>query len=82
MIDYPFVQEARPCVSVACYLACEDTALRARLFLWHSLGLNGHFVGDGQSPDPATKEGVEEHLTGNVPLASIPSHRFNELDIR
>ncbi len=69
-------------MSVARYIACEDTALNARLFLWHSLGLNGHIVGDGWATNPETGQRMEEHLTGNVPLASVPGHRSIDLDVR
>lgn len=68
-------------MSVRRYLACEDTVANARLFLWHSLRLNQHFVGDGWTIDPELKARVEEHLTGNVPLSSIPGHRIVNLDL-
>ena len=69
-------------MSVARYIACEDTALNARLFLWDSLGLNGYAVGDGWATNPETGQRMEEHLTGNVPLASVPGHRSIDLDVR
>ncbi|KNY24290.1 hypothetical protein [Methylobacterium sp. ARG-1] len=68
-------------LSAARYLAGPDTALNARLFLWHALGLNQYFVGDGWSTDPLTMERVEEYLTGNVPLATVAEHRLIDLHV-
>lgn len=68
-------------MSVARYLTCQDTALNARLFLWHALGLNQLFVGDGWATDPLTGGRVEEYLTGNVPLASVADHYLIDLHV-
>ncbi|MGU3539673.1 hypothetical protein [Methylobacterium sp. A54F] len=68
-------------MSVARYEACSDTAANARVFLWHTLGLNQHFTGDGWATDPLTRERVEEYLTANVPLAEIAGHRVIALDV-
>lgn len=68
-------------MSVARYLTCPDTALNARLFLWHALGLNQLFAGDGWATDPLTQQRVEEYLTGNVPLASVAGHRVIDLHV-
>jgi len=68
-------------MSVARYTTCPDTAANARLFLWHSLGLNQLFVGDGWATDPLTGKRVEEYLTANIPLAAVAGHRVIELHV-
>lgn len=68
-------------VGVTRYATCADTAISARLFLWHALGLNQHFVGDGWATDPLTGERVEEYLTANVPLATVAEHRSIDLRV-
>ena len=68
-------------MSVARYETCADTAENARLFLWHTLGLNQHFKGDGWATDPLTGERVKEYLTANVPLSEIVGHRVIALDV-
>ena len=68
-------------LTVERYLSCADTVTNARLFLWHSLGANEHFVGDGWATDPDTKEQVEEYLTQNVPVARIPGRQFIDLEV-
>jgi hypothetical protein len=68
-------------VSAARYLAGPDTALNARLLLWHALGLNQYFVGDGWATDPLTRERVEEYLTGDIPLATVAEHRLIDLHV-
>lgn len=68
-------------MSLSRYRDCPDTALNARLFLWHSLGLNGQFVGDGWTRDERTGGRVEEFLTGNVSLAELPDHRVIDLHV-
>ncbi|TXN17264.1 hypothetical protein FV219_00485 [Methylobacterium sp. WL122] len=69
-------------MSVAQYIHCPDTAANARLFLWHTLGLNQHFVGDGWATDPLTKDKrIEEYLTANVPLATVAGHQLIDLRI-
>lgn len=69
-------------MSVTRYETCLDTAANARLFLWHTLGLNHHFTGDGWATDPLTGVRIEEYLTANVPLAEIPGHRVIALDVQ
>jgi len=66
-------------MSIERYRDCEDTKVNARLFLWHSLGLNQHFKGDGWAVDPLTGARVQEYLTANVMLAGIPEHRLIDL---
>lgn len=61
------------------YLAASDTAQNARLFLWHSVGLNDQYTGDGWTS--GTEARVDEYLTLNVPLAEIPGHRVIDLPI-
>ena len=69
-----------PChMNVERYLTCKNTAANARLFLWHSLGLNQHFVGDGWATDPKTKQRAEEYLTANVSLARVQGCRWTDL---
>lgn len=68
-------------MGLARYAASDDTAENARLFLWHTLGLNQHFKGDGWATDPLTGERVEEYLTANVPLRGIVGHRVIALDV-
>lgn len=68
-------------LGVTRYATCEDTAINARLFLWHALGLNQHFAGDGWATDPLTGERVEEYLTANVPLATVEEHQFIDLRV-
>lgn len=68
-------------MSVKRYLTSDDTVLNARLFLWHSLGLNQHFVGDGWAIDPETKQRAEEYFTENVPLSSINGCRLIDLRV-
>lgn len=68
-------------MNVARYATCSDTAVNARLFLWHTLGLNQHFQGDGWATDPLTGERVEEYLTANVSLSEIVGHRVIALDV-
>ncbi|MCB0335426.1 MAG: hypothetical protein KDD62_03950 [Bdellovibrionales bacterium] len=48
------------------YMTCDDTALNARLFLWHSLGMNHLYQGNGY-----TRGGGKEYLTQNKSLAEI-----------
>lgn len=43
------------------YLSAPDDVVHARAFLWHSLGLNELFRGNGYSP-----EGVPEYLVANT----------------
>jgi len=50
-------------MSLERYKDAPDDAVYARAFLWHSLGLNEHFQGDGYS-----EEGVPEYLVANVDL--------------
>ena len=54
------------------YLVCDDTAQNARLFLWHSLGMNEQYVGDGYTAALSSKFRLDEYLTANVPLQAIP----------
>ncbi len=63
------------------YRDCPDTAVNARLFLWHWLGLNEQFVGDGLTRDPLSGARIEEFLTGNVALAELPDHRVIDLHV-
>lgn len=69
-------------MSVERYSTCGDTPANARLFLWHSLGLNQHFKGDGWATDPISVDRTEEYLTENLPLAQIAGHRVITLDVR
>ena len=68
-------------VGVTRYATCADTAINARLFLWHALGLNQHFVGDGWAADPLTGKRVEEYLTANVQLATVAEHQSIDLRV-
>ena len=68
-------------LSTVRYLACPATAHNARMFSWHALGLNQHFVGAGWATDPLTAERVEEYLTGNVPLATAAGHQLIDLNV-
>ena len=54
------------------YRACADTAQNARLFLRHSLGLNENYVGNGFTKPSADHPPIDEYLTTNVELATIP----------
>lgn len=54
------------------YLVCDDTAQNARLFLWHSLGMNNQYVGDGYTAASSHSLRLDEYLTANVPLETIP----------
>lgn len=58
-------------VEVARYLEAPDTARSARLFLWHSLGLNQLFVGDGYTRDEDGRQGEREYLVPNRKTGEI-----------
>jgi hypothetical protein len=47
------------------YLSADDTVANARVFLWHSMGMNEHFQGDGR-----TTGGLSEYLAPNCMLSS------------
>lgn len=66
-------------MSVERYLTCEDTAENARLFLWHSLGVNDQFTGNGYTKGP---DGVDEYLLPNRYLAELPGAVVLELSVR
>ena len=68
-------------MSVQSYLACEDTPENARLFLWHSLGVNEEFTGTGYTKEPDGSQGVEEYLLPNCTLAELPDYRLIELAV-
>jgi hypothetical protein len=62
-------------------LTCEDTPENARLFLWHSLGVNDQFQGTGYTqtqPD----NGVDEYLMPSRDLTEFPDAVVIELDVR
>ena len=59
-------------MSVERYRACDDTAQNARLFLRHSLGMNENYVGNGFTKPSANHPSIDEYLTANVALATIP----------
>jgi hypothetical protein len=63
-------------MSEEAYLACEDTAVNARLFLWHSLGVNDQFTGTGY-----TTGGVDEYLMPNLPLAEVREYKLIDLHV-
>ncbi len=58
------------------YLACEDTAVNARLFLWHSLGVSEQFTGTGY-----TTGGADEYLVPNQTFADMSSYTLIELHV-
>ena len=66
-------------MSVSRYRACADTVMNARLFLWHSLGLNQRFIGDGWAKNPLTGVQIAEYLTANAPLAEVVGQRIFDL---
>lgn len=63
------------------YLVCDDTAQNARLFLWHSLGMNGQYVGDGYTAAPSHDLRLDEYLTANVPLKTILGVAITDLSV-
>lgn len=63
-------------MSLERYGAADDTLRNARLFLWHAMGLNHEFRGDGFTYNTGVR-GFREYLTANRPMhtleyASIP----------
>jgi hypothetical protein len=58
-------QDSPAHISADRLLEIEDTAQHARVFLWHSLGLNAEFRGDGIAPGG---EFAREYLTMNRDL--------------
>lgn len=63
------------------YVEAEDTPLNARLFLWHSLGMNDLFKGDGLTVGPDGSPGVDEYLAQNRPISQIPGAVLIDLDV-
>jgi len=77
--DYPSHPEHR---TVARYLAGEDNALNARLFLWHSLGINDQYTGTGYTKPPNGERGAEEYLIENTLISQISEARVIDLEVR
>jgi hypothetical protein len=46
------------------------TAADARLFLWHTVGINEHFTGDGFTANDGVR-GFREYLARNVPIRAL-----------
>jgi hypothetical protein len=57
-------------MSVERYRESADTCENARLFPWHSLGVNDLFTGSGTSPDT----GFDEYLRPVCDLSDLPGH--------
>lgn len=65
-------------VSAEKLLTREVTARDARLFLWHTLGVNQEFSGDGYTRNGELR-GFREFLSRNLPLSQL-QHAALELD--
>ncbi len=63
------------------YSVCDDTAQNARLFLWHSLGMNERYVGDGYTSASSHDVRLDEYLTANVSLETIPAAVMIDLSV-
>jgi hypothetical protein len=61
-------------MSLERYLTADDTAEHARVFLWHSLGMNEDFNGTGRKRD-----GTHEYLAENIELG--PDARVLEVRV-
>ena len=68
-------------MSVEWYRDAEDTSANARLFLWHSLGVNDQFTGNGYTKGPDGTPEVEEYLVPNCRLADLPDVVLIDLDV-
>jgi hypothetical protein len=77
--DYPSHPEHR---TVESYLAGEDSALNARLFLWHSLGINDQYTGTGYTKPPNGERGAEEYLIENTLISQISEARVIDLEVQ
>ena len=74
--------EAHPLhMSLERYQKCPDTPENARLFLWHTLGINHRFTGSGRTMNPDGSEGFAEYLMPNRSLADFPGYRAIPLEV-
>jgi hypothetical protein len=63
------------------YRDADDTPANGRLFLWHSLGVNNQFTGDGFTAGPDGTPRVEEYLVPNGRLADFPDVVLLDLEV-
>ncbi|MCZ7652546.1 MAG: hypothetical protein M5U13_15795 [Thermoanaerobaculia bacterium] len=59
----------------------EATPDNARLFLWHTLGLNERFTGTGRTQRPDGSDGGAEYLVPNRPLTEFGEYRVIPLEV-
>lgn len=59
----------------------EATPENARLFLWHTLGINERFTGSGRTQHPDGSDGGEEYLVPNRPLVEFGEYAVIPLEV-
>lgn len=59
----------------------ETTPENARLFLWHTLGINERFTGSGRTQHPDGSDGGDEYLVPNRPLAEFGEYAVIPLEV-